>query len=484
MKNHQDDIVSPEAQDSNPSQLIETKSNKWLVLIAIGIGTFMTALDGSVVNTILPVLGKDFSSSVASIEWVVTVYLLVLSGLLLSFGRLGDMRGHKRVYVAGFAIFIISSAICGLATSIMILVVFRAIQSIGAAMLQANSPAILTTSFPGRQRGQALGLQATMTYIGLTVGPSLGGWLADQFSWRAVFYINVPVGITAMLLSIRFIFSDKRTKKSEKFDFVGAGIFILGLVLLLVGLNQGHALGWLSGPILISISLAIVLLVIFIQVEKRNERPMLDLKLFSSPDFSASVISSILNYICVYSIVFLMPFYLIQGMNFSPTKAGIILTAMPIVMAIIAPISGSLSDRFGTRIPVAVGMTALGIGLFVLTGLQADSSPAEIALRLAVAGFGIGTFISPNTSALMGSAPRQRQGIASGILATSRNVGMVLGVGFAGAVFTTALGTISNPSREVVVQAIQTSFLIAAIIAVIGVIIAVFHPSENQLADQ
>ena len=171
-------------------------------------------------------------------------------------------------------------------------------------------------------------------------------------------------------------------------------------------------------------------------------------------------------------------------MNFSPTKAGIILTAMPIVMAIIAPISGSLSDRFGTRIPVAVGMTALGIGLFVLTGLQADSSPAEIALRLAVAGFGIGTFISPNTSALMGSAPRQRQGIASGILATSRNVGMVLGVGFAGAVFTTALGTISNPSREVVVQAIQTSFLIAAIIAGIGVIIAVFHPSERQSVEQ
>jgi MFS family permease len=165
----------------------------------------MSALDGSVVNTTLPLITRYFGSTVANVEWVITVYLLVLSGLLLSFGRLGDLQGHKRVYLTGFTIFIASSALCGLARSVNGLILYRGLQALGGAMLMANSPAILTKNFPASQRGQALGLQATMTYLGLTAGPSLGGWLADQFSWRAVFYINVPVGLIALFLSARFI---------------------------------------------------------------------------------------------------------------------------------------------------------------------------------------------------------------------------------------------------------------------------------------
>ncbi len=184
----------------------------------------MSALDGSVVNTILPVLREAFSSSIASIEWVITVYLLILSGLLLSFGRLGDLRGHKNVYLLGFLVFITSSALCGLASSVVVLVIFRSVQALGGAMLAANSPAILTKSFPARQRGQALGLLATMTYLGLTVGPSLGGWLTDQFSWRAVFYINIPVGLVAFILSLRFIDPDTRSTHNETFDFIGAAL--------------------------------------------------------------------------------------------------------------------------------------------------------------------------------------------------------------------------------------------------------------------
>jgi MFS family permease len=208
-------------QAETSSQGIEQSSGKWWVLLAIGVGTFMSALDGSVVNTTLPLITRHFSSTIAAVEWVVTVYLLVLSGLLLSFGRLGDLQGHKRVYLAGFSIFIISSAMCGLATSAGMLIIVRGVQALGGAMLMANSPAILTKSFPTRQRGQALGLQATMTYLGLTVGPSLGGLLAEQFSWRAVFYINIPVGLSALYLSARFIRPDHPAQRSERFDLPG-----------------------------------------------------------------------------------------------------------------------------------------------------------------------------------------------------------------------------------------------------------------------
>jgi EmrB/QacA subfamily drug resistance transporter len=469
-------IEHPQAlqQATFPKQ--EDNSYKWWVLIAIGIGTFMSALDGSVVNTILPVLRSAFSSSIASIEWVVTIYLLVLSGLLLSFGRLGDIHGHKSIYLLGFVIFIASSALCGLASTVAVLVIFRAIQALGGAMLAANSPAILTKCFPARQRGQALGLQATMTYLGLTIGPSLGGWLTDQFSWRAVFYINVPVGLLAFILTLIFINRDPHTDNHEPFDFVGAVLFLAGLTALLFGLNQGQDLGWMSAPILISILTAVIMLLVFWWVETRISSPMLDFRLFSNNLFTLSVTSAIFNYMCVYSVTFLMPFYLIQGLGMSPSRAGLILTAMPIVMAIIAPVSGGLSDRFGTRLLAFVGMVALAIGLFLLSRLRLDSPPLDIAFRLAVTGLGIGIFISPNTSALMGAAPYKRQGIASSVLATSRNMGMVLGVGYAGAIFTTKLGLLGNQSANSFILATQVSFLAATFIAILGIIVSAFRP--------
>ena len=207
---------------------------KWSVLFAIGVGTFMTALDSSVANTVLPVIGRSFHADVDTVEWVVTVYLLGISGLLLTFGRLGDLRGHRSVYLWGFGVFVSASALCGLAPSVASLVAFRAVQAIGAAMLMANSPAILTKHFPSSQRGQALGIQATMTYLGLCAGPSLGGWLTGHFGWRTVFYVNIPVGLAALVLSLRYVGHDRPVEKSQPqpFDLVGAATFMAGLVAL------------------------------------------------------------------------------------------------------------------------------------------------------------------------------------------------------------------------------------------------------------
>jgi len=448
------------------------KAQKWGVLLAIGIGTFMTALDTSVVNTVLPVIGKTFNQAITNVEWIVTIYLLVLSGLLLSFGRLGDLRGHKTIYLIGFVIFILGSLLSGAAPNVALLIIFRGLQGFGAAMIAANSPAILTKSFPAEQRGQALGLQATMTYLGLTVGPSLGGWLASLFSWRVVFYINIPVGLIFFWLGSHYIPADTIHTQVEKFDYLGAVTILIGLGALLLGLNQGEEWGWGSILIISLLVLAFFSMSAFLYVERRAKYPMLDLSLFKKLPFSATTASAVINYIGVYSCIFLMPYFLIQGRGYTSAQAGLILSAQPLVMAVIAPISGTLSDRIGTRLPAVLGMAVLSAGLFMLSRLDAQSSVQTIMLALAVIGLGTGAFISPNNSALMGSAPKSRQGIAAGILATARNFGMVLGVGIAGAIYTTGLAHATGEATQngVIFNALGMSFLTAGLITILGVI--------------
>lgn len=451
-------------------------ARKWWVLLSVGIGTFMSALDGSVVNANLPVITTYFDSTVAVIEWVVVVYLLVVSSLLLSFGRLGDLRGHKRVYITGYVIFIISSALCGLSPSPETLIVFRGVQAIGAAMLFANSPAILTGNFPPTQRGQALGMQATLTYLGLTVGPSLGGWLAHLFGWRAIFYINVPVGIVGLLACLRFIPDDRDRAINETFDWKGALVFTAGLAALLFALNQGHAWGWTSLRIMLLVLSSLSLLASFVWIEQRTSAPMLDLDLFRRSDFSSSVAAALLNYVCLYSIAFLLPFYLIQGRQLSSAQAGLILTAQPAVMMVVAPISGTLSDRIPARPLATAGMLVLAAGLWLLTLLKPNSPIQQVALSLAVCGSGIGLFVSPNNNTLLGAAPRARQGIASGILAMARNMGMVLGVGLAGAIFTSVTAHYpAHQAEQALFLAIHWGFVVAAGLAVFGAVISLIR---------
>jgi EmrB/QacA subfamily drug resistance transporter len=454
----------------NRDQITEKQASfKWWVFAAVGIGTFMSAIDSSVVNTILPVLRQYFNTSVSTMEWTVVIYLLVVSSLLLAFGRLGDLSGHKRYFLVGFIVFILGSALCGFAPTQIFLILARAFQAIGSAMLLANSPAILTATFPASQRGRALGLQATMTYLGLSIGPAFGGWLTKALGWRSVFYINVPIALLAFIISWRFIRSDNQPRVAgQRFDWKGAILFSAGLSALLLGLNNGAEWGWGSLLVLVCLGIAILLLAVFIWVESRTFQPMLDLGLFKIRLFSASTASAVLNYICLYSVIFLMPFYLIQGRGLDSAQAGLLLTALPILMAISAPISGALSDKIDSRFLSTSGMVLIGVGLFLLSRLTGSSSNIQILLSLALTGLGTGIFISPNTSALMGSAPRDRQGIASGILATARNVGMVLGIGMAGAIFTSLM---ANNSGNMFF-AISIAFLSAMGVAGVGAVIS------------
>ncbi len=478
---------SPYSAPAPGSTSLESKwwlslPRKWWILITVGTGTFMAALDGSIVNTVLPVIRQSFGADLSTIEWVVIAYLLTLSILLLSFGRLGDIVGHKRIYNSGFIVFTAGSVLCGLSPTEWLLVASRIFQALGAAMLSSTSPAILTGSFPARQRGQVLGMQGTMTYLGLTVGPSLGGFLADHLGWRSIFYVNLPIGVVATALAFLVIPRSTSGRRREPFDLAGASALMIGLGALMLALSKGQDMTWTS-PVIMSLFIgAVVFLAVFLWLERTMPHPMLDLSLFRDQLFSAATLSSFINYVCVYSIIFLMPFYLVQGRGFPAGFAGLLLTAQPIVMAVVAPISGYLSDRVGSRLPSTIGMALLAAGLFSLRDLNAQTSARDIILRLVLIGLGVGIFVTPNNSAILGSAPRQRQGIASGVVATARNLGMVFGVAAAGAIFSVQVAqrtTAHIPPQLAFFGAIQDTFLVITAIAVAGILLSAVRGGQG-----
>jgi EmrB/QacA subfamily drug resistance transporter len=456
---------------------------KWWTLAATGAGNFLSALGGHIITPVLPVVASDLQTDVAAIEWVLTVYLLTLCGLLLTVGRLGDLHGHRRLYLGGLAIFTLGALLCGLAPDAWALVAFRAVQAIGAAMVNATMLAILTRAFPAAKRGQAIGYSVMLVYLGLMLGPSLGGWLTTEWGWRTTFLVNVPVGALTLLLSLRFIPADTPGRQAGRFDVAGAATFTLGLVLVLLALNQGQTWGWVSPATLAVLAAGLGLLGLFVVVETRVPSPMLDLGLFRNRTFSAAAASAVLNYVAVFGATFVLPFYLIHARSMSPTQAGLLLTTQPLLMAIVAPIAGTLSDRIGSRPLAVLGMAVQAVGLLLLSRLGPDSLLVEAGVGLALVGVGIGLFTSPNNSAVMGAAPAQRQGIASGVVATARFFGMALGVGLAGAIYLTALG--SQAEREpaaAISHAFDVSVLVLAGVAALGAVTSAvrerFQPGE------
>lgn len=444
-----------------------TKYSMWWVVVAVGVGSLLSSIDTGIVNISLPTVRHYFHTDVATSEWVVTIYLLVVCGLLLTVGRLGDMYGQKRVYVAGFATFVVGSALCGVAPSVWGLVGFRALQAIGASMVLASAPAILTQCFPATLRGRVLGLQVMMVYIGSMTGPSLGGYLTDHFTWRSVFYINVPIGILALGLCSYFIPNERRQPKNERFDYCGAGLFMVTFSLLLIALNSGHRDGWTSGYILGMFGAALVCLVAFVLWELRQRTPLLDLSLFASTPFSMGVLSAICNYAAMFTATFLMPFYLIQGRGMSSASAGLLLTIQPAIMMVFAPTCGALSDKIGVRPLATTGMILLAAAMLLYARADSLASMHYLALCVALTGMGLGLFTAPNNSSIMGAAPRNRQGIASGVVATARYIGMILGVGVSGAIFTTyvALRTTAGFYRG-----IHVAFAVACAMSLLGAV--------------
>jgi EmrB/QacA subfamily drug resistance transporter len=408
-------------------------SRKWWVLATVMVGTFMSPLDGSVVNIALPTLRATFNVPITTVEWVVVGYLLTVSTTLLTFGRLADIVGLKRVYMIGFALFTAGSLACALSWSIWALVGFRVFQALGASMMFATGPAIITAAFPRHERGKALGLVGVAVAAGLAVGPSVGGAITGFTSWRWIFLINVPIGIVVLALSWRILQSSPIRRQS--FDPLGAILSFVALFPLLLALSQGPHWGWGSAPIIILFALCVAGVVGFVVAESRIRQPVLDLRLFGERLFSAGIGSALLSFVVYAAVIFIMPFYMENSLGINVQTAGLLMTPVPAGIMLFGPASGALSDRIGSRFLSTLGLVVTAVAVFLLTGLSLQTSYLGIALRLALVGAGLGLFQSPNTSAVMGTVAPARLGIASGILATSRNAGQVMGVAFAAVMF-------------------------------------------------
>ncbi len=476
--------VSAEAKAPAARAQIEVSSRRRFVVIAsLGIGTFVIALSNSVLNAILPLIANAFSTDISAVEWIITTFLLVQSGTLLTFGRLGDIIGHRRVYLAGVALFIVGLVLCALSPSVMWLILARIIGGVGSAMFIANSSPILMVIFPPNQRGKVLGIQATTVYLGLATGAPLGGFLADQFGWQSVFLIPVPFALLALVTSWQALRVESPPSRRERFDLIGAGIYLVGLVVILLALNRGRSWGWTSEWTIGCVVLGIALLAAFVFHERRTPSPMLSLSLFAHRAFTAPVVSSMMNYSAAAGTTFILPFALIQGRGLSPGQVGLILSAQPIVMAIMASVSGALSDRIGSRIPATLGMAILSAGLFALSWMGLDTPLPLLSVGLAVVGLGIGLFTSPNNSSVLGAVGPQRRGVASGILSTARTLGNVLGIGMAGAVYATALSFSGAETSANIVWATSYALLFASGLALIGAITSATRPGQNMLAE-
>lgn len=459
-------------------------NHKWWTLAIVGAATFMSALDGSVVNTALPTIGRQTQTDVSTLSWVVLIYLLTVSSTLLVFGRLADIYGQRRIYISGLSIFVLGSILCGFSPGIAALIGSRSVQAFGASMLFALGPAVLTSVFPGRERGRALGLQATVTYLGLATGPAVGGLITEHLGWRWIFFINVPIGLIVIPSAVRIL---KRGSPSAKqpFDPVGAVVLAVALASLIFGLNRGEIYGWDNPLVLSALILAVVSFTALVIVERRIAHPVLDFRLFSNRVFAASTVSAFLNYMASSSVSFLMPFYLIDACGYRVGQAGLILMSTPITMALVASWSGWLSDKVGQQIPATVGMAFTVVGLLLLRTLHPNASPAEIIPHLALIGFGIGLFTSPNNSAIMGSAPRGRQGIAGAILATARNIGFAMGTAVAVMIYSSRLSSLRPAVSEpaAITRSMQDAMTTIALVAIVGVVISAFRGQATSHHD-
>ena len=404
----------------------------------------MATLDASIVNIALPTLTKDFACDLYQVKWVVVIYLLIITCLLLPFGRLSDQFGRKPIFLSGFTIFTLGSVLCGLSPSLDFLVMSRVVQGLGVSMMMANGPAIITATFQSNERGSALGILAMFVSAGLLCGPSVGGFLIAHLGWRSIFWVNLPIGILGMVMVSTFV-KEQGARQPAPFDWAGA-FFQTILLLAFIVIFDPPSIS-ISGGMNLPISrlgmtvITLILGVLFIKIESQAVAPLLDISLLKNRTFWSANLAAFLTFVAYSSVSVLMPFFLEEIMKFPPQQAGLYMTAIPITILIVAPISGRLSDRVGSQELSFSGALIGSIGLFFMSGVfgagvRAGMNGAEVVLSLAVMGLATGLFQSPNNNSIMGAVPPNKLGVASAMLATVRNLGLVTGTGLATSIFT------------------------------------------------
>jgi EmrB/QacA subfamily drug resistance transporter len=442
-------------------------TSKGVVLLVATTASFIFPFMGSAVNIALPSLGKELSLDAVMLGWIATAYLLSSATFLVPFGRIADIYGRKKIFICGIVIFTLSSLFAGMASSAHMLISCRVFQGIGGAMLAGTAVALLTTVFPANERGKVLGINIAAAYIGLSLGPVLGGILTQHLGWRSIFFINVPLGLAVIGVVLWKLKGEWTGAKGEKFDFAGSVIYSLGLVALVYGFTLLPAmLGvWLIVGGIIGLSA-------FTRWEMRTRSPVLDISLFkNSRGFTFSNLAALINYSATWAVSFLVSLYLQYLKGFSPQSAGLILVAMPAMQAIFSPLAGRLSDRIEPRLIASAGMALTTVGLIIFIFLNKETPVAFIIGNLLLMGFGFAFFASPNTNAVMSSAPKTAYGVASATLATMRQVGMVFSMGVAMLLFALYMGRVQiTPEYYSLFQeSMKTSFIIFAILCFGGI---------------
>ncbi|HEY7248121.1 MAG TPA: MFS transporter [Xanthobacteraceae bacterium] len=430
-----------------PARIFErAASYRWLVIGTVCIGAFMGQVDSSITQLLLPRLESGFDAQLSTVSWVAVAYLLAMAAFLPIFGRLADILGRKLLYTGGFLLFVLSSALCGLSPNLPVLIAFRVLQGVGAALLSSNSVAIVVAAAGSEMRGRALGIQAAAQAVGLSAGPAIGGLVLDLLDWRWVFFINVPVGLAGTVLGWLVLPVTRNLPADARFDWKGALLIAPALTAAMAVLNQGYAWGATS-PLLLGAALAaVVLLVLFVRCERGAHAPLIDLALFRRRAFALGNIAGLLSYAALFGLFFLMPFMLVRAYHDSILVAGLRLCVVPVLIGAVAPLGGVLYDKVGARLPTILGM-AICVGALMMLATVLDAARESLPLMmlgLALFGAGQGLFVSPNNSAIVAAAPASLTGEAGGLLNVTRACGVSAGVAAASSLLAWRLAVLTG----------------------------------------
>jgi EmrB/QacA subfamily drug resistance transporter len=454
------------------------RAAKNVALLITTLGAFLTPYMSSAVNLALPAIGSEFRLSAVSLTWIATAYLLAAAIFLVPFGKLADIYGRKRIYTYGVAVYTLAAILLANSNSEIELIGFRLVEGFGAAMLFGTGAAILTSVFQPGERGRVLGINIAATYIGLSMGPFLGGLLTQQFGWRSVFLINVPLGVLIIVLVSWRLKGEWAEAEGEKFDLAGSTIYGIGLSLAIYGTSLVPS----SLGVLFVIA-GMVVLAAFIAWEGRTQCPVLDIRLFrNNRVFTFSSLAAFLNYSSTYAIAFFLSLYLQYIKGLSPQDAGLVLLAQPVMQAVLSPFAGRLSDRVEPRIVASIGMTITAIGLFSLVFLGQGTGMEAIIASLMFLGLGFALFSSPNVNAIMSSVPRRFYGVASGTVGTMRLTGQMFSQGIALLVSAVYLGSsqIDPSSYPLFLMAMRSAFVILTVLCAVGILFSMARGRMGQ----
>lgn len=440
---------------------------KHIVLLIAILAGFITPFDGSAVNIALPAMGAEFHMDAIALSWIATAYLLAAALFLVPIGKIADIYGRKRIFLYGIAIFSIASLVMTLVPSTSLLIAVRIIQGFGGAMIYGTSVAILTSVFPPGERGKALGIYITAVYFGLTVGPFLGGILTENFGWRSIFFVNVPIGIIACLLVLWKLEGEWAECNGERFDLLGSVIYAIALVGVMYGFSLVPAM---TGLVLIAAGIATGIL--FALYEMRIPMPVLDMRLLTKNRvFAFSNLAAIISYSATFAVTFLLSLDLQYTKGFSPEQAGLILIVQPAVMALVSPVAGRLSDRIDPQIVASTGMALTASGLFLLAFMVESTTLWYLLVCLVVLGAGLGMFSSPNTNAIMSAVERRYYGVASGMNGTMRLLGQMLSMGVAMMLFSLLIGRVEITPEYYpqFVSSLHYAFVLFTLLCIFGI---------------